>query len=97
MSEEPVLVCVRTCQGWDVAQIFKSKLEAASIPVLLKYESAGLIFGLTVDGLGEVRVMVPEDYAAEAKALLVELEGAPGEADDVAEATEPSTDKDDEG
>lgn len=67
------LVCVRMCQGWHQAQIFKSKLEAAEIPVLLQYESAGLIFGLTVDGLGQVRVMVPEDYAAEAEALLVEL------------------------
>ena len=52
MSEEPTLVCVRACQGWDLAQIYKGKLEAAEIPVLLQYESAGLIFGLTVDGLG---------------------------------------------
>lgn len=97
MSEEPVLVCVRTCQGWDVAQIFKSKLEAASIPVLLKYESAGLVFGLTVDGLGEVRIMVPEEYAAEAKALLVDLGPFPDERDDTSEATEPISDESDQG
>jgi hypothetical protein len=66
------LVCVYTCQGWHVAQIYKSKLEAAGIPVLLKYEAAGLVFGLTVDGLGAVRVMVPQDYSDEAKALLEE-------------------------
>ncbi len=75
MSEEPTLICVRTCQGWDLAQIYKAKLEAAEIPVLLKYESAGLVFGLTVDGLGEVRIMVPETFAAEAKALLEETDG----------------------
>jgi hypothetical protein len=59
----------------DVAQIYKSKLEAMEIPVLLEYESAGLVFGITVDGLGEVRIMVPEPYATEAEALLAEAPG----------------------
>jgi hypothetical protein len=81
VTEEPKLVRVRTCQGWDVAQIYKSKLEAAEIPVLLQYESAGLVYGITVDGLGEVRILVPEAYAEEAKALLTELTE-----DDLAEA-----------
>jgi len=70
MTEEQELVCVHSCQGWDLAQVFKSKLEAMDIPVLLKYESASLVFGITVDGLGKVRIMVPKEYAAEAKALL---------------------------
>lgn len=74
MSEEPELICVRTCQGWDLAQIYKGKLEAADIPVMLKYESAGLVFGITIDGLGRVDVMVPEGYAVEAQALLEDLE-----------------------
>jgi hypothetical protein len=81
VTEEPKLVRVRTCQGWDVAQIYKSKLEAAEIPVLLQYESAALVYGITVDGLGEVRILVPEDYAEEAKALLTEFTE-----DDLAEA-----------
>jgi len=70
MTEEKELSCVHSCQGWDLAQIFRSKLEAAGIPVLLKYDSASLVFGLTVDGLGEVRIMVPQAYASEAEALL---------------------------
>ena len=70
MTEEQELICVHLCQGWDLAQIFRSKLEAAGIPVLLKYESASLVFGITVDGLGQVRIMVPRDYASEAKELL---------------------------
>ena len=74
MTQESELICVRTCQGWDLAQIYKSKLEAAEIPVLLKYESAGLVFGITVDGLGAVRIMVPESHAAEAEALLADVE-----------------------
>lgn len=73
MVNESELVCVRTCQGLDVAQIYKSKLEALDIPVLLKYESAGLVYGITVDGLGRVRVMVPRAYADEAEELLTDL------------------------
>ena len=73
MAQEPALVQVWQCQGWDLAQIYKSKLEAADIPVLLKYESAGLVFGLTVDGLGEVRILVPAEYAAEAEEVLQDV------------------------
>jgi hypothetical protein len=77
MAQEPELVQVWQCQGWDLAQIYKSKLEAAGIPVLLKYESAGLVFGLTVDGLGQVRILVPAEYATEAEALLQDVVKAP--------------------
>jgi hypothetical protein len=77
MGEEPNLVRVRTCQGLDLAQIYKSKLEAAEIPVLLRYESAGLVFGITVDGLGAVDIMVPQDYADEAKEMLHDVEASP--------------------
>ncbi len=69
-EEEMDLECVLSCQGIDLAQIYKSKLEAAGIPVLLSYEVAGLVFGITIDGLGEVRVMVPAEFAAEAEELL---------------------------
>jgi len=70
MSDEPELVCVLRCQGIDLAQIYKSKLEAAGIPVLLRYEAAGLVFGITIDGLGEVKVLVPAEFAAGAEELL---------------------------
>ena len=70
MTEEQELICVHSCQGWDLAQIFRSKLEAAGIPVLLKYDSASLVFGITVDSLGKVRIMVPQADASEAEALL---------------------------
>lgn len=72
MAEDRELICVRACQGWDLAQIFKSKLEAAGIPVLLKYDAASIVFGITVDGLGRVRILVPQSYAAEAEQLLSE-------------------------
>ena len=88
MTENSELVCVRECQGWDLAQIYKSKLEALGIPVLLKHEAAALVFGITVDGLGQVRIMVPETYAAEAEALLEDME-APFSAGDTEVASPP--------
>ena len=52
------------------AQIIKGRLESEGIPVLLSYESAGLIYGITIGGLGEVKVMVPKRMAEEAKEIL---------------------------
>jgi len=67
VSEQLVTVCtVRYME----AQIMKGRLESEGIPVLLSYESAGLVYGLTVDGLGEVKIMVPKHLAEEAKEIL---------------------------
>ena len=55
------------------AYIVKGRLESAQIPVLLSYESAGLVYGITVDGLGKVEVKVPESMADAAAALLSEV------------------------
>jgi len=67
---EPNLVEVYTSQGHLGARVAKSKLEAAGIPALLSYRAASLIFGLTVDGIGKVRVLVPERFAEEARRIL---------------------------
>jgi hypothetical protein len=66
----PGLATVYTAFGQLEAQVIKTKLESAGIPALLDYESLGVVLGLTVDGLGEVRVMVPEALAQEAEELL---------------------------
>jgi hypothetical protein len=66
------LVTVYNSMGMLGAQVIKGMLESAGIPVMLKYESAGLIFGLTVDGLGMVEVQVPEEWAEDAEALISE-------------------------
>ena len=52
------------------AEIIKGRLESAGIPVMLDYESLGRVMGITVDGLGEVRILVPNERADEAKELL---------------------------
>jgi len=70
--KRPGLTTVRVAQGILQAEVFKSKLESAGIPVLLDYESLGPTLGITVDGLGEVRVMVHDELATEARALLEE-------------------------
>lgn len=71
-SRYPGLTVVHVAQGLLRAQVIKSKLEDAGIPVLLDYESVGRVIGITVDGLGEVRVMVPTEHADEARTLIVE-------------------------
>lgn len=65
------------------AQIVKGRLESEGVPALLQYEGAGLVWGVTVDGLGEARVMVPEDLAQEAEAIVAEHEY--GEPEDMTE------------
>jgi hypothetical protein len=57
-------------EGSMEAEIIKSKLESYEIPVLLQYEAAGRIFGITMDGLGKVRVLVPQDLLEEARKVL---------------------------
>jgi len=66
----PGLTTVYTAFGQLEAQVIKTKLESAGIPALLDYESAGIVLGITVDGLGEVRVMVPQALAQDAEELL---------------------------
>ena len=69
MSAKEKLVTVCTARQME-AQIIKGRLECEGIPSLLSYESAGLVYGLTVDGLGAVKVLVPEHLAAEAREIL---------------------------
>ncbi len=69
MPEELKLVAVCTTGYWE-AQIMKSHLESEGIPAILQYESTGLVWGLTVDGLGQTKVLVPEHLAEEAREIL---------------------------
>jgi hypothetical protein len=64
------LVVIETVQGEMTAQIMKTHLESEGIPVLLKSESLGTIYGLIADGLGAVKIMVPREFAEEAKQIV---------------------------
>ena len=68
------LTVVYKTAGLTEAEIIKGLLESEEIPVHLQYESAGAVYGLTVDGLGEVKICVPEAFAEEARELLRPLD-----------------------
>ncbi len=63
-------VVIHTAQGEITANVMKSHLESEGIPVLLKYESVGVVYGLTINGLGEVKILVPQDLVEEAKRII---------------------------
>jgi Putative prokaryotic signal transducing protein len=64
------LAVVHIAQGELEASVIKSHLESEGIPVVLQYESVGRVFGLTVDGLGEIRILVPQEFAERAKEII---------------------------
>ncbi|MCL5256424.1 MAG: DUF2007 domain-containing protein [Chloroflexi bacterium] len=64
------LAVVYVTSGQLNGHLIKSKLESEGIPAILQYESAGLVYGLVVDGLGNVKVLVPEEYLDRAKQVL---------------------------
>ena len=65
-------VIIFYAQGQIEALIIKGKLESNGIPVILKQEAIGKIYGLTLNGLGEVKVLVPESHKEEAIKILEE-------------------------
>ncbi len=71
-EQETKLEKVYTASGQLEAHVIKGKLESEGIPVLLQYESQ--ILGITVDGLGQVRIMVPEPLAESAREIIARSE-----------------------
>jgi len=69
------------------AQAIVAKLDSLGIPAACKYEAIGRVYGITVDGLGQVEVQVPASWRERALAALqemplpkdVDLEQAPSE------------------
>lgn len=65
---------VYTASGQLQAHVIKGRLESEGIPVLLRYDSGSTVFAFTVDGLGEVEVLVPREEAARARQILSQSE-----------------------
>ena len=78
MAKQKGFVVAHIAQGEAEAGIIKSHLECEGIPVMLQYESVGRVFGFTVDGLGEIRILVPQGLVERAKEIIKPRE--PGEA-----------------
>ncbi|MBI3943180.1 MAG: DUF2007 domain-containing protein [Chloroflexi bacterium] len=68
-------VVVYVAAGQLEAHVVKGHLESEDIPVLLKYESAGLVYGLAVGPMAEVKILVPEPLADHARTILGENRG----------------------
>jgi hypothetical protein len=64
------LVVVYTAGNPGLAEIIQSALQAAGIPAQTSREGAGKVYGITVGPLAMVDILVPEDHAAQAEALL---------------------------
>ena len=77
MPEETGLTTVYIANGQPEAEIVKGRLENEGIPAVLRYESAGIVYGLTVNGLGQVEVQVPSSLAQHAREILA-IEGNEG-------------------
>jgi len=74
MNKEDKLVTVYKACGQPEAEIVRGRLEIEGILALLKYESIGSVYGLTVDGLGQVEVQVPARFADRAREVIESTE-----------------------
>ena len=61
---------VATASGMTQANLIAGRLESEGIPTKLDYEAAGAIYAITIDGLGEVRILVPADDWDRAREVL---------------------------
>ena len=57
-------------EGMVETEILKSKLDSFGIDCLVQFESAGRLFGITLNGLGKAKIMVKqEDYSKALKII----------------------------
>ena len=70
MKEKELIVL----DGLLEAEIIKSKLESFDIPCFLKFDSATRLYGITIDGLGKVKVIVPEELYDQAREIIAPVE-----------------------
>ncbi len=69
-KHETSLKTIYVANGMLRAMVVRGALESAGIPVMLSYEALGQALGVTIDRIGEVRVMVPVEWEQEAQNLL---------------------------
>ena len=61
---------VARAAGMTQANLITGRLASEEIPTRLRYEAAGTIYAITVDGLGEVQILVPAEQWERAKEIL---------------------------
>jgi hypothetical protein len=70
MSSESSEVRLVRVPGGITADSIVAALHGSGIPAHVQGEIVGAIYGLTLDGLGEVSIFVPEEFLEDAKTVL---------------------------
>ena len=70
MNKSEKLVEVYKANSEMEAQVIKSLLESYDIPCFLKSNAAPSVHVFTIDGMGEVKIMVLESMADSARELI---------------------------
>jgi hypothetical protein len=61
---------VITASGMTQANIIVGRLATEDIPTRVKYDAAGPIYAITINGLGEVKILVPATALQKARSVL---------------------------
>lgn len=70
MQSKDKLVKVYTAHGEMEAQVIKSLLESCGIPSLMQGNAALSMQPFVMDGMGEIKIMVTEAQADEARKII---------------------------
>lgn len=70
MTDDPGWEVAVKASGMTQANIIKGRLAAEDIPTRFQYDAAGTIYAITIDGLGEVKILVPVDLIEKARSVL---------------------------
>lgn len=90
--KETIPVVVYRTAGRLPAEVVRGRLIAEGIPAILQYDAAAAVYPVTVDGIGEVRILVPEPLAQAAREVIARFEAKPSNI----EATSDDESEDDE-
>jgi hypothetical protein len=63
---------VCSVSGMAHARLIEGRLGVEGIPTTLRYEAVGVVYAITIDGLGEVKILVPEEEWERAKLILAQ-------------------------
>jgi len=70
MPSESNEVKIVRVPGGISAEAIVAALRGSGIPARVQGEAVGLIYGLTLNGLGEVSIVVPEEFVEDARSIL---------------------------
>lgn len=65
-------VVVHKASGMTHANIVVGRLESEGIPTQLKYDAAASLYAITIDGIGEIKILAPSPLTEKAKEILTQ-------------------------